>query len=269
MFDVQQLFHEKYPSFVTKHPWLTRVLVACIRHLWREAECQRFIQDKANVQGVELIKAGFDYLDFDLCLANGSTLDAIPENGGFIVVANHPIGSLDGLGLLKLISAKRPGIKSLSNAMLYTVPHMRGMIFPIDNVARKLSKKTYSNLNRHLADGNGLLIFPAGLVSRKRAGRIDDLPWRKGFYQLAKTHNVPIIPMYIDAHNSWFFYSLSRINFALSTLWLVREMFNFRHQRVPVYVGQPMDAHESLMADGVQTVRHAVYALAPNCRKSV
>ena len=35
-----------------------------------------------------------------------------------MIVANHPIGSLDGLALIKLVSEIRPDVKILANQML-------------------------------------------------------------------------------------------------------------------------------------------------------
>ncbi len=38
-----------------------------------------------------------------------------------MIIANHPIGSLDGLALLKFVSDIRPDVKAIANDLLMTI----------------------------------------------------------------------------------------------------------------------------------------------------
>lgn len=54
------------------------------------------------------------------------------------------------------------------------------------------------------------MIFPAGLVSRRQQGGvIEDLIWKKSFVSKSVQYNKNIVPVYIDAQNSNFFYNIA------------------------------------------------------------
>lgn len=83
-----------------------------------------------------------------------------------------------------------------------------------------------------------MIIFPSGEVSRARVTGIKDTQWQSGFLRFAKKTNSPILPVFIDAKNSPFFYTLSALNKSVSTLFLVREMFLQRSKGVSFKVGE-------------------------------
>ncbi len=70
-----------------------------------------------------------------------------------------------------------------------------------------------------------LILFPAGEVSRMSPKGIRDGHWHTGFLRLAAKARAPIVPIHISARNSNLFYFTSMVYRPLSTLLLVREMF--------------------------------------------
>ena len=92
-----------------------------------------------------------------------------------------------------------------------------------------------------------IMIFPAGLVSRKRRGRIKDLEWKKTFISKAKKHKRNIIPVHIDGKNSNFFYNLANfrgifgIKANLEMLYLPDEMFRQKNKTITITFGDAID----------------------------
>ena len=61
-----------------------------------------------------------------------SALQAIPQTGPLVVVANHPFGGIDGLALLALIKRRRPDVKIVANDILKRVPELAADSFFVD-----------------------------------------------------------------------------------------------------------------------------------------
>jgi len=112
-------------------------------------------------------------------------------------VANHPIGSLDALALIKVLSSVRQDLKVVANRMLMSVTPMHSLLLPVDNLSGTSKKQELSNIQKHLKDEGALLIFPAGEVSRLSPTGIKDCKWNSGFLRMAKKANSPILPIYI------------------------------------------------------------------------
>ena len=51
--------------------------------------------------------------------------DYIPQDGSFITISNHHIGSLDGLILNAVIGTMRPDFKILTNFLLTLIPSLK------------------------------------------------------------------------------------------------------------------------------------------------
>jgi len=48
-----------------------------------------------------------------------------------VIIANHPIGSLDGLALLKMVSEVRSDVKIVANDLLMKLPPLQSMLLPV------------------------------------------------------------------------------------------------------------------------------------------
>jgi putative hemolysin len=61
-------------------------------------------------------------------------------------------------------------------------------------------------------------MFPAGEVSSYRDGKLMvDKPWEEGAIKVIRKAQVPVIPIYFHAKNSWLFYLLSKISSTFRT----------------------------------------------------
>ena len=97
------------------------------------------------------------------------------------------------------------------------------------------------------ASDNQLLMFPAGLCSRRqKGGIIRDLEWKKAFIVKSVQHRRDVVPIHFDGRNSNFFYNLANvckalgIKFNIAMLYLADEMLKNRHKTFTITIGKPI-----------------------------
>ncbi|EFK95366.1 hypothetical protein LDC_2627 [sediment metagenome] len=84
--------------------------------------------------------------------------------------------------LLKMIYEKYGIVKSISNDILMNITNLDDFFIPINKHGSQTAEVA-ENLNKFMNSENQILTFPAGLVSRKRRGKIRDVEWKKKFYK--------------------------------------------------------------------------------------
>ncbi len=241
MICVDTVISERFPGIAEKHPHLRNTLATLFRYLFHESEFKQFEKDYPHLSGIDFVDKALEYFDFDYSVKAWER-ERIPVSGKVVIVANHPIGSLDGLALLKLISEVRPDVKVVANELLYSLKPLRSLLLPVDNMNGNTPKQNLRNIEGHLNSSGALIIFPAGEVSRLRANGVRDSRWRTGFLRFAGKTDAPILPIHINARNSLFFYALSLLAKPLSTLWLIREMFKQHHRTARMSIGPVVEA---------------------------
>lgn len=242
MLDVEHLIQERYPDFFTKSPliskpFISKLLLGALRMLFHEKELQQFSSNYPHLKGFDFVEQVLDYFDFSYRLRDREW-QRIPASGKVVIVANHPIGTLDGLALLKLVREIRPDVKVVANDVLTAVKPLNKVLLPVDNMGGNTTRKHLRNIQDYLAAESALIIFPAGEVSRFSAKGIRDGKWNSGFLRIASATKAPVLPVFVDGRNSSFFYALSFLARPLSTLWLVREMFKQAKRCVDVRIGE-------------------------------
>jgi putative hemolysin len=236
MFSVAQVIQDQYPQLANK-PLIAKPLIFLLRQLLHETDIRNFVEQYPHLNGIDFVEQVLDYFNVSFS-AREEEKARIPTSGKVVIIANHPIGSLDGLALLKLIHSIRPDVKVMANQMLMSVEALHDLLLPVNNMSGGTAKKDMANLHAHLQAERALLVFPAGEVSRLRPQGVRDTHWRSGFLRLAKQHQAPLLPMFIDAKNSPLFYSVSMLYKPLSTVLLVKEMFKQRKAHFPVRIGK-------------------------------
>ncbi|MBQ0025426.1 MAG: lysophospholipid acyltransferase family protein [Bacteroidales bacterium] len=188
---------------------------------------------------------------------NSKDFDNIPQDGPFITISNHHIGSLDGMILNSVIGSMRPDFKILTNFLLTMIPSLKENFIPVNpfenSFASHSSLKGLRFAKEHLENGGCLGLFPAGEVAayqypkKKTALKrhiVEDPFWPESMIKMIRNANVPVIPIYFEAYNSKLFYLLARIHPMLRTARLVREMFNKKGQVIPMRIGKPILPNE-------------------------
>ena len=208
-------------------------------------------------------------------------MDRIPAEGAFIIVCNHPFGSLDGLILETLVGSRRPDLKVLTTFMLTLIPGLSEGFIPVDNFSSGAAR-SLNGLRaalEHLAGGHPLALFPAGEVStwqkektRTALGKgriVEDIPWADSVVKLVKNSGLPVIPLFFQGGNSRLFHTLGRIHPRLRTVRLIHELFNKRGTHVKVRIGLPITPQEIAKFEDTeafgQYLRNVTYALEASC----
>ncbi len=131
MFSLDSLLHDAFPH--RKTPAWQRSL---LRSLLFEKEFKQFAADYPHLKGLDLIEQVVDYFNLSCELVDGD-LENIPSQGPVVLVANHPIGSLDGLVLLRAVAAVRPDVKVVASQLLTYIEPLRSLFVPVDNVRQQ------------------------------------------------------------------------------------------------------------------------------------
>ena len=237
MIDVENLFREMYPEFCQRHPRLMRLLLPILRFIFREKALKEFEQRSQAVDGFEFVEEVLDFLNFSYAVRDNEK-HRIPATGRVVITANHPIGTLDGLALLKLVREVRSDVKVVANNVLFLFEPLHSVLLSVDNMGGKTSRQNLKAIHNHLDNDGAVIIFPAGEVSRLRPQGIRDPGWNRGFLSIAANTQSPVLPIYIDGRNSSLFYGVSLVTKPVSTLMLAREMFRQANKHVDIRIGE-------------------------------
>ncbi|WP_269226541.1 lysophospholipid acyltransferase family protein [Flavobacterium eburneipallidum] len=173
----------------------------------------------------------------------------LPKDGAYITISNHPLGGIDGILLLKLMLEKEPNFKIIANFLLHRIDPMKPYIMPVNPFENHKDAKSsvigIKETLRHLSDGKPLGMFPAGEVSTYKDGKlVVDKAWEEGAIKVIRKAQVPVVPIYFHAKNSWLFYFLSKISGTLRTAKLPSELLTQKHRVIKVRIGKPISVTE-------------------------
>jgi putative hemolysin len=219
---------------------------------------------------VEFARAGLARLGADFRVEGA--VDAVPDSGPLVLVANHPFGGLEGLFLYQWLAARRPDTRVLGNELLSRFEEFRPALLTVDVLGgRSATARNAAALRRALrfvADGGALVVFPAGEVSSLRlAGRtVADPDWNAGVARLIRLARARVVPAYVDGANSALFHAAGLLHPRLRTALLPRELLNKRDRAIAVRIGAPIAAAQVAAIEGdgplIEHLRLRVYSLA-------
>ncbi|WP_444996678.1 lysophospholipid acyltransferase family protein [Aliikangiella sp. IMCC44359] len=272
MINIDNILSQKMPQ-LEQRPKLKKTIIQVCKKLLHEKEINHFLSKNDHLGANEFLDKVMHLLGLSYVVDNWQ-LENIPAEGRVIIVANHPLGSLDGIALLKLVSQVRSDIKIVTNEVLNHLAPLKSFFLSVNNMNNKASKSQYSQIEQSLKNEQAVIFFPAGEVSRFRLGGIKDSHWRSGFLHLAKRTLSPVLPIHVGGKNSRFFYGLSLIAKPVSMLLLVKEMFRHTKVTLPITIGEliPSQSIISLPKNhrvAAQLFRKHVYALNSQNKKLI
>lgn len=235
------------------HPKLVNRLL----HFLEVDKVNRVHSNCCDTPGPEFVKRLlFDEFGIKLRVDGTEVLDNLPE-GAFITVSNHPMGALDGIALIYLISSRRPEYKVMVNMILNKITAMRPNFIAVDAWAsndpekRAVSVAGIRTAIKQLRDGHPVGFFPAGAMSKTtlRHG-LQDRPWQPSILQIIARAKVPVIPIYFHDKNSWFCDLLGHICWPARSLMLPHEVFRKLNKTLHISVGQPISPEEQAANGG-------------------
>ncbi len=264
--DVANIIKEKSPGL---YRWLPHFVLRYFKKILHESEINGIMSRTGHLEGLAFAEAAMGELNAQI---EPVGLENIPEKGGVILAANHPLGGLDGIAFLLAVGKKRPDIQLLVNDVLLNIKNLSSLFVAVNKFGVN-PRQALKIIDDCYASDKVTMIFPAGMVSRKLPNGVADLEWQKSFISKAKNYQRNVVPVYIDCQNSNFFYNLSKwrtkfgIKANLEMFYLVDELFKQRNKKVQVCFGKSIaystfDSTKSKKQWAAE-VRAKVYELAP------
>ena len=229
-----------------KVKFVPKFLVRWLKHIIHEDEVNRFLWESRDKSGTEWLTECVRYLDMDLRIEGIENLPDKNDGKLYTFVSNHPLGGQDGVALGSIIGKHYDGnFRYLVNDLLLNLPGLAPVSIGI-NKTGKQSRDFPRMVEAGFQSNNHMLMFPAGLNSRKINGIIHDLPWKKTFISKSVEYKRDVVPIYFSGRNSERFYRIAnwqkklglKINIAM--LFLVDEMYRNVHKSFTVKIGKPI-----------------------------
>ncbi|MGY3568917.1 lysophospholipid acyltransferase family protein [Vibrio paucivorans] len=238
------------------------------------AKLDHYYQQRPSHQSsFEFMRYTLSVLNINYHVAQGS-IDNIPQTGATVIVANHPLGAIEGVILADLVGAVRKDVKVLANQLLKRLPEIDELFIGIDVFDGKEARRTNANAvreaHRHLADGGLLIVFPAGEVSTYQTDSqtLSDIEWSQSVAKFVKRSEAVTVPIFINGQNSALFYQAGRIHPLLRTAMLGRELLNKRASDIAISVGSAIPYSEikgfEQDRDIVHYLRLNTYLMSPS-----
>ncbi|MDR0659101.1 MAG: 1-acyl-sn-glycerol-3-phosphate acyltransferase [Mediterranea sp.] len=240
LIDVDKILREKAPKH---YKYIPGFIISYLKRIIHQEEINVFLNDSKDRFGVDFLEASLDFLDTKIEVKG---LENLPKEGLFTFVSNHPLGGQDGVAIGYVLGNYYNGkVKYLVNDLLMNLRGLAPLCIPI-NKTGKQSKDFPVMVEAGFKSDDQLIMFPAGLCSRRQKGVIRDLKWSKTFVAKSIRHQREVVPVYFEGRNSDFFYNLANlckalgIKFNMAMLYLVDEMFKNRHKTFTVIFGKPI-----------------------------
>lgn len=223
---------------------------------------------KDGRMGVDFCNGAVDYLGVKMQVEG---LENIPADGKLYTFAsNHPLGGIDGVALAGAIGSRYSGIRLMVNDFLMALPGLRPLCIPINKTGSQ-SRNLPQLIKEVYSSDEQVLVFPAGLCSRKIDGVIQDVPWTKTFIKQSVDNQRDIVPIRFFGENSKRFYrvaqlcKLFRTKFNFAMIFLPDELYRAQGKTFRVVVGEPIPYttfdKSRTPAQWAQYVREQVYNL--------
>lgn len=247
MLSIEQSLTERLP-WLAQHPAIRRPMAGMLGRLADEDGFNRVLQRVGAVEGFAFVERVLEVLGTSYHF-DPREREHIPLDGPLLVVANHPLGMQDALALLQLIGSVRSDVRILGNDWLATVPQLSKLLLPVDVFGKGAASRP-RGIYRALQNGEALIVFPAGEVSRVRADGVRDGRWSDGFARLSARSGAAVLPVHVAARNSAMFYGLSMLAKPLSTAMLPREAVAAGKRRIGFSIGALVSAAELRQRSG-------------------
>jgi putative hemolysin len=219
-------------------------LAALLMEVMKLNDINKVFSQNQHFNGLEFVDKILETIgvsiDFD-----EDDLKNIPKTGGFIAIANHPYGGVEGLALVKLLCTVRPEAKVMVNFILQKIPNLNEFfvaVNPFENVQHTSSISGLKATFDLLKAGTPIGIFPAGEVSTFSLDKqeITDRLWHPVVGKLIARAKVPVVPIYFHGNNGVLFNILSFIHPTLRTAKLPSEFLNKQGLKIKVRIGKPI-----------------------------
>jgi putative hemolysin len=225
--------------------------------------------------------------------ASGQWPPATLPDTPLVIVANHPFGIGDGIGVLSLAEKLGRPFRVMIASELLKIKEMEPYSLPVDFSGTKEAVKNNLAIRheavRLLKSGTTIVVFPAGGVATapKGFGVAEDLPWKIFPARLIQDAKASVVPMHFSGQNGRLFHLVSKpmnlaeregrlakmvgkVSLTLRLSLLVREFARLSGKSIDVSIGRTLswDELEPLRdrKELLDALKRAVFELAPPAR---
>ena len=240
--DIEKILRDKMGK---KARYVPRFVISWLKKIIHENEVNRFLWENRKLEGTEWLTACVQYLDMTLDIVGAENLPDKHDGKLYTFVSNHPLGGQDGVSLGSIIGQRYDGkFRYLVNDLLLNLPGLKPVSIGINKTGRQ-SRDFPRMVEAGFNSNNHLLMFPAGLNSRKINGEIHDLPWKKTFITKSVETHRDVVPIHFSGRNSKRFYRIAKFSdrwlpFNLAMLFLVDEMYRNVGKTFRITIGKPI-----------------------------
>lgn len=241
--DIDNILESKMGA---RKKYVPRPLVAWLKHIVHQDEVNEFLWASRGKTGVEWLEECVSYLDMTLDIKGEENLPGKDDGRLYTFVSNHPLGGQDGVALGAIIGRHYDGrFRYLVNDLLMNLPGLAPLCIPINKTGNQ-SRSFPAMVEQGFRSDNHILMFPAGICSRRHGGVIRDIAWKKTFVSKSVEYRRDVVPIHFGGRNSDFFYRLAnfsdkyvkKVNIAM--LFLADEMYKNVHKTFSVTIGKPI-----------------------------
>ena len=254
-----------------KAKFVPRPFVSWLKRIIHQDEVNKYLWESRHLSGTEWLEECVRYLDMTIELVGEENLPKKDDGRLYTFVSNHPLGGEDGVALGAIIGRHYDGkFRYLVNDLLMNLPGLAPVCIPINKTGNQ-SRNFPAMVEAGFKSDNHMLMFPAGICSRKRDNEIRDISWKKTFVTKSVEYQRDVVPIHFGGQNSPFFYKLAnfsdkyvkKVNIAM--LFLVDEMYKNAHKTFRVAIGKPIPWQtfdkSRTPSEWAQWVQDIVYAL--------
>lgn len=229
------------------YKYIPRFVISWLKRILHQDEVNSFLNGRSKgLVGQDFLDECVRYLEMDLKVVG---IDELPDNSDgryYTIVCNHPLGGEDGVALGSVLCHKYDSkIRYLVNDVLMNLKGLAPLCVPINKTGSQ-SRNFPKMVEAAFQSDTNVLMFPAGLCSRKQNGQIRDLEWKKTFISKSIEYQRDVIPVHFSGQNSERFYRIAnickRLNLKvnIAMLFLVDEMYKNVGKEFTVTFGKPI-----------------------------
>ena len=266
--DIEKILRAKMGA---KARWIPGFVVKWLKRIAHEDDNNRFLWDARDLKGTAWLNACLEFLNAHVEVEGLENLPPKDDGRLYTFVSNHPMGGIDGVALGSIIGKQYgDNFRYLVNDLLMNLPGLAPLCIPINKTGSQ-SRSFPAMVEAGFKSDYHILMFPAGLCSRRHNGEIRDLPWKKTFVTKSIETHRDIIPIHFGGRNSDFFYRLSNISdryvkkVNIAMLFLVDEMYKNCGNTFPVKIGKPIPWQtfdkSKTSAQWAETIRQHIYTI--------
>lgn len=229
-----------------KAKFVPRPFISWLKRIIHQDEVNKYLWESRHLSGTEWLEECVRYLDMTIELVGEENLPKKDDGRLYTFVSNHPLGGEDGVALGAIIGRHYDGkFRYLVNDLLMNLPGLAPVCIPINKTGNQ-SRNFPAMVEAGFKSDNHMLMFPAGICSRKSGEEIRDIAWKKTFITKSVEYQRDVVPIHFGGQNSPFFYKLAnfsdkyvkKVNLAM--LFLVDEMYKNVHKTFRVAIGKPI-----------------------------